>query len=631
MASAPAVVSVALPRLAGPLMAAPTTIDLRFVRYHTTVLLASGAELVLTPYILGRSREEPDNSFSQALRVKLHDVALPGLGDLSTVVIPGTRLVQVVSYDEGRTWDDDNRYEGEIGDWSPADDEYTFEVTAYDPLHALESDKASIHAFYPAGRPCRDVLADVFARFALPVGALDGPTAPLPKVLFAGNAGELVLAVLQHALAVGDKCYLPRWDTADRHVDVIVPGGNDPIYRFDATTNVLSMKEERTTQDTIQEAEVIGSQQEAEGDPAPRPVTAIAAEELPEDQPVGITPDRKLVSSAALDSAPVAEAAAGVAVARDSAPAIWRTATTFDAAPLRKGDVVRLRAGRVDDFQVLGAISHDEDALTAEQTLAARGTPLYQAQRFEDRASKGGKSASGKGLPGLFAWCRAHMGIPYVWGGTSDAGYDCSGFTQAAFREACGVEIGRDTGAQRAKNPVGDGAPGDLVFFSHTAMVNGIWTDHVGIVGPDPGMMFHAGNPSQYAQILSVKQPMGYRRPVDFRATELAARRSRAGDTLAAAPADLADAIRLYFPAAAWATAAAVSSLETAGWTAFHNTKPPDDSHGYFQININAHGGTPAYWMDTNNNVRKAAELWRAAGGSFARDWVNSARILGLS
>lgn len=60
-------------------------------------------------------------------------------------------------------------------------------------------------------------------------------------------------------------------------------------------------------------------------------------------------------------------------------------------------------------------------------------------------------------------------GIPYLWGGTSDFGFDCSGFTQRLFRFS-GTEIPRNSDQQmRASQTVKDfdvALPGDLVFFA---------------------------------------------------------------------------------------------------------------------------------------------------------------------
>lgn len=71
--------------------------------------------------------------------------------------------------------------------------------------------------------------------------------------------------------------------------------------------------------------------------------------------------------------------------------------------------------------------------------------------------------------PGIVARVRSLLGAPYLWGGRSPAGFDCSGFSQQVLAES-GVSLPRDAAAQyRACRPLEDPAsvvPGDLVFFA---------------------------------------------------------------------------------------------------------------------------------------------------------------------
>lgn len=61
------------------------------------------------------------------------------------------------------------------------------------------------------------------------------------------------------------------------------------------------------------------------------------------------------------------------------------------------------------------------------------------------------------------------LGVPYLWGGTSDLGYDCSGLTQRLFR-FCGTEIPRNSNWQREASLTIDdfdhAKPGDLIFYT---------------------------------------------------------------------------------------------------------------------------------------------------------------------
>lgn len=69
----------------------------------------------------------------------------------------------------------------------------------------------------------------------------------------------------------------------------------------------------------------------------------------------------------------------------------------------------------------------------------------------------------------VLATATRYLGLPYVWGGTTAYGFDCSGLTQFAFR-VNGWQLPRDADMQyRVGTPVAgreDLLPGDLVFFS---------------------------------------------------------------------------------------------------------------------------------------------------------------------
>lgn len=80
----------------------------------------------------------------------------------------------------------------------------------------------------------------------------------------------------------------------------------------------------------------------------------------------------------------------------------------------------------------------------------------------------------------IISRAETYIGTPYLWGGTTYRGIDCSAFTQNAFR-AAGITLPRTTRQQAwagvhvdAKNL----KPGDLVFFSFTSDHR---VSHVGI------------------------------------------------------------------------------------------------------------------------------------------------------
>lgn len=127
-----------------------------------------------------------------------------------------------------------------------------------------------------------------------------------------------------------------------------------------------------------------------------------------------------------------------------------------------------------------------QEQAAAEQAAQERSS--QPASRSTQRTSPAPAAAAPAPAPapaassgGVIGIAKQYVGTPYVYGGSTPAGFDCSGFVQYVFAQA-GKSLPRVTTAQQAATtPVSNPQPGDLVFFGSPS-----W--HVGIYVGD-GMM----------------------------------------------------------------------------------------------------------------------------------------------
>lgn len=105
-----------------------------------------------------------------------------------------------------------------------------------------------------------------------------------------------------------------------------------------------------------------------------------------------------------------------------------------------------------------------------------------------------------------------YLGVPYVWGGESPSGFDCSGLVQYVYRQV-GVNLPRTSQEQATVGtPVAslaDAKPGDLVFFAGSDGTDAS-PGHVGIYIGN-GKMIDAPYTGTSVQIQPVGNPVAIR------------------------------------------------------------------------------------------------------------------------
>jgi peptidoglycan DL-endopeptidase CwlO len=115
----------------------------------------------------------------------------------------------------------------------------------------------------------------------------------------------------------------------------------------------------------------------------------------------------------------------------------------------------------------IARIREHERARQLAITAAARARLVADPPTASNDAGVGAPAAPPATHGNVVAIAMQYLGVPYVWGGASPRGFDCSGFTMYVYAQV-GVSLPHYTGSQYAMGvPVSrsDLQPGDLVFF----------------------------------------------------------------------------------------------------------------------------------------------------------------------
>jgi len=154
-----------------------------------------------------------------------------------------------------------------------------------------------------------------------------------------------------------------------------------------------------------------------------------------------------------------------------------------------------------------------EAARIAAEQRAAERRAAEQAQNSSNNGSNAAPSAPAASTPApkppaasnasgsaVLNYAYQFLGTPYVWGGSTPSGFDCSGFTSYVYRKF-GVNLPRVSRSQATvgtKVAYSDLQAGDLVFFGSGSI------SHVGIyIGG--GNMIHSPRPGKTVEISTMK------------------------------------------------------------------------------------------------------------------------------
>ncbi|MCD5533310.1 LysM peptidoglycan-binding domain-containing protein [Lactobacillus delbrueckii] len=144
---------------------------------------------------------------------------------------------------------------------------------------------------------------------------------------------------------------------------------------------------------------------------------------------------------------------------------------------------------------------------SSTNTAASRSQAVSQAPAASTSTATTTASASASAIT---SYALTFLGVPYVWGGTTPSGFDCSGFVQYVYSHF-GINLGRTTYTQQyagTKISVASAQAGDLYFWGsygsayHVAIALG---GGQYVMAPAPGQNVMTGSVSSYTPSFAVR------------------------------------------------------------------------------------------------------------------------------
>lgn len=189
--------------------------------------------------------------------------------------------------------------------------------------------------------------------------------------------------------------------------------------------------------------------------------------------------------------------------------AIGVSADTFPCVGIVVADSVNVRTGPGTDYEIESQVSRGVTLDVYERVdnwfkigtgegSSAYISADYVSIRPEDIASRGSSVAGQR----VIDVAKRYLGTPYVYGGSSPSGFDCSGFTSYVYKQL-GYSLNRTAHSQLSNGiPVSKSElqPGDLVIFKKSGNSQ---AHHVGIYAGN-GMMIHSPQTGDVVKYTSI-------------------------------------------------------------------------------------------------------------------------------
>lgn len=323
-------------------------VDVAKLKYSVFVVGDDGTQYNIKNYIEALGWEEANKEISMRLTFKARNDDT-SKGQLSSIVKLGSLIVVTAS--------DGGSFNGEVArgfveKWNPQDRNSASDLSCicYDELYKLQ--KSQDNVYLPDGTGTQSAIQKILDGWGVTLGQYKGPNATHGKLTFKNKyLSDIMLELLDDAVKKGgEKCVI----LATKGKAEIVPlGGNDDVYVF-KLDNTISVSNSLSTEDLVTRVKVVGQENKS----------GQSKVEATLDGLTQYGTRQRIYRRGSDEKLADAKSAAQAILDEDGKVVEEVSVNTPDIPWLRKGYLVRLKAGTSQGNYYVRGVVHNAESLT---------------------------------------------------------------------------------------------------------------------------------------------------------------------------------------------------------------------------------------------------------------------------
>lgn len=356
-------------------------IDISKIKYRLVVMTESKKQYNIKEFVEDLGWEENDGELATRISFTAKNEKTSA-GLISSLAKPGC-LVGVFATDGSI---DEEVARGYVTDWKPllSGSKDKVDITCYDELYNLEESQDLI--YYSSGIGTKSAITQIFDNWQIPTEKYDGPDVTHGKLAYKTESlADVLLDILDDAKKKGGGDAFIR--AAKGKVSVLQWGSNKTVYHFEVD-NTKQVSHKMSTAGMITRVKVIGQ----EDDDGRSSVEAVVNGQTK----FGIR--QKIYVRGKDDSVSDAQSAAQDIINDKGQVDEEITVQSPDVPFVRKGDLVHITAGTLNDYYFVKGIRHNADSMSMTMDLKkAVAEPVVQNHQSAPKSYNVGDIVNFKG------------------------------------------------------------------------------------------------------------------------------------------------------------------------------------------------------------------------------------------